>query len=386
MQTTQRKINKVYIYFTLLLTLIAVGCTSGEFKISGRFIGGDGTVAYLEEVGSSENRVIDSALLSPKGEFAFKVTPRGEHHKIYNLVYDYATIPLFAAPGDKITVNSVGNIARNYTLEGSDESELVRQFYQEYINSIAHLDKIAIEYGDESISEERRTALAKTYTAEYNSIKRAQLEFIIENKASLAAVYALYQRLPNDSYLFSGSSDVIYYRTVAEALEENYPESPYRKNIQADIDQFDAINHINNNIQTLGFPDLELSDMLGEKQKLSALEGQVILLDFWSAQLGSSNRNNAELKELYAKYHDKGFEVYQVGIDNSKSMWINTIQEQGLPWISVSDLMGNRSKTLSLYNVTALPANFIINRQGDIIARDVYGDRLENLIKAQVAQ
>ena len=90
------------------------------------------------------------------------------------------------------------------------------------------------------LTDEERKSLIKEYTAEYYRIRREQLRFIIEHKASLAAVYALYQRLPGDTYLFNGDSDVVYYRTVAEALQESYPESPYLQSLQAEIARMDA--------------------------------------------------------------------------------------------------------------------------------------------------
>ncbi len=368
----------------LIIALFITSCSSNEATITGRFIGGDSTTAYLEEISNDQRVIIDSVALDANGDFSFTVKGRDEHHKLFNVVYDWSTIPLFVAAGDRININSVGNIAKNYTVEGSAESDKVRTFYQSYIGGIAALDAIAIKYGSEGISEEERNDLAKEYTTEYTKIKRDQLAFIIENKSSLAAVYALYQRLPNDSYLFSGKNDVIYYRTVAEALEESYPDSPYRKSIQTDIDNFDALNRLTTNITERGYPDLEINDMYGVKQKLSDLEGNVILLDFWSAQIGSSNRNNAELKEIYAEFHERGFEIYQVAIDSSKSTWINSIQEQAIPWTTVSDLKGNRSITLSLYNITAIPSNFIISREGEIIARDVYGKDLLDIIKKEL--
>ncbi|MFI3286099.1 MAG: TlpA disulfide reductase family protein [Rikenellaceae bacterium] len=386
-----QKINVNYsvtsLSVVLLLTTLFSSCNSDSIKISGRFIGGDSSVAYLEEISSSHGgAIVDSVELNTSGEFIFNFKAKDGHHRLYNVVYDWSTIPIFATAGEHIKLNSVGNVAKNYTVEGSEESELIRRFYQNYINGIAELDKIAMEYAKEDISEEKRKELTLEYSNEYNRIKREQLEFIITNKSSLAAVYALYQRLPNDSYLFTGKNDVIYYRTVAEALEENYPDSPYRKSIQKDIDEFDAINRIQENMVTRGYPDLELNDMYGKAQKLSDKEGKVILLDFWSAQIGSSNRNNAELKEIYAKYKDQGFDIYQVAIDNTKSTWINAIQEQSLPWTSVSDLKGNRSQSLSLYNITALPSNFLINKEGDVIARDIYGDKLLEAIREEIAK
>ncbi len=387
MQKIKVRYNVASLSVVILIATLLSSCKSDTIKISGRFIGGDSAVAYLEEISSSQGgSIVDSVALNGSGEFVFTLKAKDNHHKLYNVVYDWSTIPIFVAAGDNVKLNSVGNVAKNYTVDGSEESELVRGFYQNYIKGISALDKIALQYAEESLTDEQRLELAKEYSAEYNRIKREQLEFIITNKSSLAAVYALYQRLPNDSYLFTGKNDVIYYRTVVEALEERYADSPYRKSIQADINEFDAIYKIQNSIETRGYPDLELSDMYGDKQKLSEKEGKVILLDFWSAQIGSSNRNNAELKEIYAEYKDQGFDIYQVAIDNSKSTWINSIQEQAIPWTTVSDLRGNQSQTLSLYNITAIPSNFIINKEGDIIARDIYGSKLLEMIREEVAK
>ncbi len=384
MQKSRVKYNIFAPCVVLIYAAFISSCNSDRATISGRFIGGDGTVAYLESTSAEGNSIIDSVTLSPNGNFTFSLRLQDEHHRLYNVVYDWSSIPLFVAAGDKVSLNSVGNIAKNYTIEGSEESELVRRFYQDYIGGISSLDAIAVQYANESLNETQREVLAKEYTAGYTAIKRNQIEFIIENKSSLASVYALYQRLPNDTYLFSGKHDVIYYRTVAEALEENYPESPYRKSIQSDIDNFDALNRLTNSIVERGYPDLQIGDMFGEKRTLSDLEGNLILVDFWSAQMGSSNSNNAHLKEIYEDFHSHGFEIYQVAIDNSKSIWINAVQEQAIPWITVSDLKGSRSTALALYNITAIPSNFLISRQGEIIARDVYGVELLNLIRKEL--
>jgi glutathione peroxidase-family protein len=105
------------------------------------------------------------------------------------------------------------------------------------------------------------------------------------------------------------------------------------------------------------------------------------LVDFWSAELGNSNAFNADLKEIYEEYHDQGFRVYQVSADTSKAEWIRCVQEQRLPWISVCDFLSINSPMLQSYNVTKLPSNFLIDRNGNIIAKDLYSDELENRLK-----
>lgn len=371
--------NKQALFVTLTTAALMCGCQSSKVKISGRFVGGDAKNIYLEQVSALSQAVIDSAALAADGSYRFELRGVAKSPSLYNVLYNGERIPLLIAGGDRLTVSSVGSVVRNYTVEGSEESELLRQFYQSFVTGAQRLDEIAMRFGKTNLTEEERKALVREYTTEYYRIRREQLRFIIEHKSSLAAVYALYQRLPGDTYLFNGDSDVVYYRTVAEGLEKTYPESPYLQSLLAEIARMDARISLSSQITESQYPDLEMTDIYGKKVRLSSLMGKVVLLDFWSVELGSSNALNADLKELYKKYADSpvGFEVYQVAIDTSKPLWITAVQEQQLPWISVSDLRGRSSVSLGLYNVQKLPANFLIDKEGTIVARDIYGKSLE---------
>lgn len=372
------------LFVALAAAAVLCACQSSKVKISGRFVGSDAGEVYLERVTPLAQAIIDTATLDKEGGYRFDVRGVGKTPSLYNMVYNGERIPLFIAGGDRLTVSSVGSVVRNYTVAGSEESELLRSFYQAFVIGAQHLDNIASRFAAEGLTDENRKALAKAYTDEYYRIRREQLRFIIENKSSLAAVYALYQRLPGDTNLFNGDSDVVYFRTVAEALEERYPESPYLQTLLGEIARMDARINLASKIVEAGYPDLEMADVYGKKVRLSSLAGKVVLLDFWSAELGSSNALNAELKQIYAKYAGAptAFEVYQVAIDTSKPLWISAVQEQQLPWISVSDLRGRASSALGLYNVQKLPANFLIDKQGSIVAKDIYGKSLEEKLEA----
>lgn len=372
------------LFVALAAAAVLCACQSSKVKISGRFVGSDAGEVYLERVTPLAQAIIDTATLDKEGGYRFDVRGVGKTPSLYNMVYNGERIPLFIAGGDRLTVSSVGSVVRNYTVAGSEESELLRSFYQAFVIGAQHLDNIASRFAAEGLTDENRKALAKAYTDEYFRIRREQLRFIIENKSSLAAVYALYQRLPGDTNLFNGDSDVVYFRTVAEALEERYPESPYLQTLLGEIARMDARINLASKIVEAGYPDLEMADVYGKKVRLSSLAGKVVLLDFWSAELGSSNALNAELKQIYAKYAGAptAFEVYQVAIDTSKPLWISAVQEQQLPWISVSDLRGRASSALGLYNVQKLPANFLIDKQGSIVAKDIYGKSLEEKLEA----
>lgn len=382
--------NKQTLFAVLAVaaSLLLGGCRGSKARISGRMVGNGAETVYLEQVTPLVQSVVDSAALDADGGYRFELKGAPASPAFYNLLYNGERIPLLIAAGDRVTVSSVGNPVRNYTVEGSEESELLRQFYQSFVTGAQRLDAIAAELARLDEADSARKGLLEAYTAEYYRIRREQLRFIIENKASLAATYALYQRLPGDTYLFNGDSDVVYYRTVAEALEERYPDSPLLQMLRAEIARMDARMNLASQIVEASYPDLELGDIYGNKIRLSSLQGKVVLLDFWSAELGNSNALNADLKETYAKYADApvAFEVYQVAVDTSKSLWINTVQEQQLPWISVSDLRGRASSALSLYNVQKIPANFLIDKEGNIVARDVYGKSLDEQLAKLTAR
>ncbi|MDE6374783.1 MAG: AhpC/TSA family protein [Alistipes sp.] len=365
--------------FFLGAALLSSGCRSSKATLSGRFAGSRTGTIYLEQVSPLANTVIDSAVLDQEGHFRFRLSEAAATPTLYNLLFEGQRIPLLIGGGDRITVDAVGSVVRNYSVSGSEESESLRRFYQNYVAGARNLDEIAARFARADLSEEERKALSKEYTAEYFRIRREQLRFIIENKSSLAAVYALYQRLPGDAYLFNGDSDVVYFRTVAEAIEKRYPDSPYLQPLLGEIARMDARISLTSQVSETGYPDLELHDIYGRKIRLSSLTGKVVLLDFWSAEAGNSNTLNAELKEIYRKYADAptSFEVYQVALDTSKAAWISAVQEQQLPWISVSDLRGRASTAVGLYNIRKLPANFLIDKEGSIVAKDIYGRSLE---------
>ncbi len=367
----------------LLMALVALvagsSCSRSDVRISGRFIGSDDKVVYLEQVTLFAQRLTDSVELDNQGAYRFDIKVTGDSPMLYNVLYNGERIPLFVEGGDRLTVGSVGSVIRNYTVEGSEESALLRDFYRSYVEGIRNLDKIAAELTEQSASE--REVILQRYTAEYYRIKREQLKFIVENKDRMAAVYALYQRIPGDQQLFNGDGDIIYYRTVADAVEERYPSSPYVPALRNEVARLDARINLAQQITEARYPDLEMPDMFGRKVRLSSLDGKVVLLDFWSAELGNSNALNAELKDIYSRYSDEGFEIYQVSVDTSKPLWIDAVQTQALPWISVCDFRGNSSPAVGFYNVRKLPSNFLFDSEGNIVGKDIYGSQLEKELK-----
>ncbi len=359
--------------------ILCCSCSNKDVRISGKFLGLNAQSVYLEQMTAAGQTVIDSITLASDGSYRFLVKDAPQTPSIYNIIYNNERIPLLLSAGESVTVGSLGSVLANYTVSGSKESELLREFNREYIAGMQELNASIAAYA--TASEDARPEIARLYNSKQRELKRNQITFIIKNKSSIAAVYALYQRLPEEQYLVNSESDLIYFRTVADAVCKSYPTSPFVVTLRNDVARMEAQASLLNTIEERDFPDIIADDMYGNPAKLSELEGNVILVDFWAAELGNSNALNADLKQIYNKYEDKGFRVYQVSFDTSKATWIKAVQEQKLPWVSVCDFRGQASPIMGVYNVRSLPSNYLIDRNGHIVAKNVYSDALERELK-----
>ena len=135
-------------------------------------------------------------------------------------------------------------------------------------------------------------------------------------------------------------------------------------------------------VSVISFPDLTMPDVEGQNRTLSELEGKVIILSFWSVGQDEHKVFNADLAEIYAKYHAKGLEIYQVSLDIDKPSWAAVVKGQNLPWISVNDGLGTQSPAVIAYNVDHVPTMFVIDRTGDFAGRDVFDETaLDQLVR-----
>jgi thiol-disulfide isomerase/thioredoxin len=134
-------------------------------------------------------------------------------------------------------------------------------------------------------------------------------------------------------------------------------------------------------------PEIDLATPDGEEITLSSLKGNLVLFDFWAEECVPCRKNISKLVPIYNKYKDKsfilgdGFEVYSIFIGDTKEGWENSIEEDNAPWILVSDLKSWHSPYVRLYNIKGMPANYLIDQDGVIVAKNMYGEKLKNTLE-----
>lgn len=368
---------------TLLSLAVLCGCNRNRVVLEGVFAACPNEVVVLESLAANGALVADSVRTNANGSFKINVELVDGEPTFYNLRCAERNIPLILSEGERVVVNSVPGLIDGYTVTGSKESELVREVKNIMGFGVARLDSLTTLYNKTSVKNIQQL-VGKEFSQEYLNIKRRQIEFIVKNAGSLAAIYALNQRIPGDQVLFGGEKDIVYFRLVADEVEKNYPTSPYLLGLKAAIAQYDNQLELATkmgqafSVEPANFPEIELPDMFGKKQSLTAIQkDKVVLLDFWSITDQNASFRNAELKELYQKYHDRGFEIYQVSVDTTKPAWIEVVQMQKLSWISVCDFKGAGSLAVQMFGITSVPQNFLLDREGNIVARNAYGDDLK---------
>jgi thiol-disulfide isomerase/thioredoxin len=374
------------ILFLLSLVLIFSGCNyRNKFAVNGVIKDSKEKYIYLNKLDVNSPVLIDSAKISRKGSFRFKVKETGAD--FYQLGFSSTNfITLLAEPGEKINLLFNGkNLFENFSVKGSVGSEKLRILDLVLAETKRKLDSLSTLYTKAS-QEAGFDVKGPLIETEYDELIKAQhkknIEFIINNINSLASIKALYQRINPETYVLYDQHDLQYLKIVTDSLTRHYPNS---KQVQALASDFEKeLNHmyvsqieqISKNLPKTAL-DPDLINIAGKRVALSSLKGKYVLLTFWSVQSKDCIEENLQLKEFYKLYNKKEFEIYQINLDENEAEWKAAVRYDELPWISTREDDPKDPKNAVLFNVKTLPANYLFDKESKIIASDIHGRALQ---------
>ena len=129
------------------------------------------------------------------------------------------------------------------------------------------------------------------------------------------------------------------------------------------------------------FPEISLNDTLNASINTGSFKGKILFVDFWASWCVSCRQQFPHLKQIYAKYNSKGFEIMGVSMDEKRDAWIRALKQDSLSWPQYCDFMRFQENPLAKrFHITGIPANFLIDRNGILIGQDLSPKELETLI------
>lgn len=359
-----------------LMAAMLTSCNNKKFHINGTVTEAKDSVLYLENMSLDGPVVVDSVKLDDKGAFSFS-GKAPDAPEFYRLRIAGQIINLSVDSTETVDVKaSYPSMATGYTVDGSAECATIRELALKQIDLQNRV--IAVQNNPNLGYDLTRDSIGKLVSAYKEDIKR---NYIYKAPMRASSYFALFQTLGN-MLIFNpceNADDVKVFAAVATSWDTYHPDAlrgknlhniaiEGMKNVRIMRNKMAAQNIDASKVNVSNIIDISLLDNQGNRRSLTDLKGKVVMLDFHVFGSNGSTKRIMEMRELYNKYHDRGFEIYQVAFDPDEHFW--KTQTAALPWISVRDPQGLQSQNLAAYNVSSIPTFFLIDRNNEVKKRD----------------
>lgn len=354
-----------------------IGCQDEHdgYAISGNIKGvEDGTMVYVSrlENNNQPTRIDSVAIKSEKFSLKLKDVEQPELNFLgfQNLNGNV----LYIAENETIKFEIQKDTIQNSKVSGGKENEI----FVEYIDHLKGLNKKALEIRSnmqkEMVSGNAGPGTMEKFQKKEEALRTEDMEtkkqLVEDNPDAFVSVLIV-----TDMQSMGASNEEV--REYYEMLSENVKQTPYANAIKTNLEKVSAVD-IGSEAPKFSGPNPE-----GEEVSLTDAMGKVTLIDFWAAWCRPCRVENPNIVKVYEKYHDKGFNVIGVSLDrkDQRERWLQAIEEDELTWTQISHLQFWEEPIAQLYGIKAIPAAFILDENGVIVAKNVRGEALEKKVK-----
>ena len=369
------------ILIQMLTVVILWGCNhqqtqeSSDLVLTGKVNFPESGLVLLEEYGDKEMIVLDTVAVQPSGEFEHELSL--SEPGFYRLnIYNKQMVNLILYQDD-LTIEADGNAPDGaVTVTGSKDMEYLMEINQVVQNFQQLVSSMNEQFGQANASGDQ------------GEMDRIREQFVVENEKHKELLKQKVRQMGNSLAVlqvvgnFSVEEDYLFLDSLGTLFANNPPDSKHTPRFLSYVESVRLQAKNGENLQVgKTAPDINLPNPDGEIVPLSSLRGKVVLVDFWAQWCRPCRMENPNIVEAYHNYKDKGFEVYGVSLDRSKDKWLQGIEEDGLSWTHVSDLKYWQSEAARTYNISAIPASFLLDKNGKIIAKNLRGPSLHKKLK-----
>ncbi len=378
----------------ILLVMVAFSCSQNRQEkdqvkiqnttlIRGRLEDGRNHSLFVQNISSDRFITIDTLKIDSDDSFSVRI--KVDYPGFYSVTNEDGKGITFTAYGND-TVNIDGKYYnfRDFILDGSHDLRQITLLNQKTQEFLRKIDTFAAITNDSIRSPDYthiKMGIDREYKSAFGELRDYSLDFIRRNKGSLVTLLALSNQLGPRFYVFHPVNDMDLFLRTDSVLYGQYPDNEPVKALHTQMitirNQYAATENINSNF-AVGQrpPEIDLPSPEGKKIALSSMRGKIVLVDFWASWCPPCRQENPNLVETYRKFHPKGFEIYQVSLDKDRENWVSAIRNDHLDWIHVSDLKYWNSMVVPLYNISSIPSNYLLDRDGKIIDSNLRGEQL----------
>ena len=380
-----------YLSLLILFSAFLPGCKNRTVEITGILENArPGEYLFIQELKSNKLVNVDSAIVPIDGSFEF--TLKIDFPSFYLLKINQNNfLTMLLEPGEKIKMTSHFD-SLNYpsVVMGSKGTKLLADYNKTVLKTINKV-KVLSEIHDRNLGRSDFAFLVDSldnagdaYLAEMNTFTK---NYIDNNLPSLTTLVVLYSQLAPGVYVMNPEKDLGYFEKVDSVLYNKYPSYDpvitLHNQVKDMIAYFDSQKMASaGSEEKREAPEIALPGPEGDTIRLSSTRGSYVLLDFWASWCQPCRAENPNLVRAYTLYHNRGFQIYQVSLDKTREAWVKGIEDDKLgKWIHVSDLKYWSSSVVPLYGIESIPANYLLDSEGRIIASNLRGDALQRKLE-----